>query len=93
MYSSNTLFALRVVLGLLGVFAAFFAPPYVPLIIMGILALVYAAWEALLLGLLVDLLWLPSGSLFDPLPVFTFAALILVWGLEPLRSEYLIERA
>jgi hypothetical protein len=55
---------------------------------MAILAVRFRAWEVLAVGALVDLLWLPAG--LTPLPLFTLAALILVWGLEPLRNEFLL---
>lgn len=73
-----------------GILGAIFAPPWVPLIAIGLLALRYPAWEVLVIGAWVDFLWLPSGSFIDPLPLFTIAALVLVWGLEPLRNEFLL---
>jgi len=54
---------------------------------MGLLAFRYPAWEVLFIGLLTDFLWMPG--LFSQLPIFTLAALVLVWGLEPLRKEFL----
>jgi len=80
----------RIALVAIGVVGAVFAPPYVPLVVMGILALCYRAPEVLAIGVLVDFLWLPVGDLFVALPLFTIAALVLVWGLEPLRSEFLM---
>lgn len=80
---------MRVALSVIGVLGAFFAPPWVPLISIVALALRFPAWEGLLIGFLVDLLWLPEGFL-EAVPLFTIAALILVWGLEPLRRELLV---
>jgi len=79
----------RPILAVFGIIGAFFAPPWVPLLIMLILAVRYPAWEALLIGLLVDLLWLPATA-FAALPIFTLAGLALVWGCEPLRREFLV---
>lgn len=89
MSTSFLLHNFRFLIAALGFFGALFAPPWVPLLMMGILAFRYAAWEALAIGLLVDLLWLPSGSLMHSLPLFTLAGLLLVWGLEPIRREFL----
>lgn len=75
-------------LAMTAILGAIFAPPWVTLICMGVLAFRYAAWEVLFLGLLMDMLWLPAG-LAHPLPVFTMAGFILAWGLEPLRKEFL----
>ena len=78
----------RVSLFFLGVFAVIFAPPWVPLTLIAIAALRYAAWEALLIGLFADLVWLPAAP--ASLPLFTIASLVLVWGFEPLRREFLL---
>jgi len=81
----------RPALGLLGLFCAVIAAPWVTLLVMIILALRYRAWEVLVLGLLVDLLWFPGLSQ-GVFPLFTLAGLALVWGLAPLRREFLIEK-
>jgi len=80
---------LRVLLSIIGFLGAIFAPPWVPLLVMAFLAMRYPAWEALVLGFIVDMLWLPSGF-FGSIPLFTIAAFVLVWGLEPLRKELLV---
>lgn len=79
---------MRITLAMCGVFAAIFAPPWMTILCMGLLAFRYPAWEVLFIGLLTDLLWMPQG-LFSSMPIFTVSALILVWGLEPLRKEFL----
>ena len=78
----------RHLLAVAGVLGAIFAPPWVTIICMGLLAARYPAWEVLFIGMLIDFLWMPPGF-FHPLPIFTIAGLILVWGLEPLRKEFL----
>ena len=83
---------MRVFLAGAAVLGAIFFPPWVPLVCMGLLALRFRAWEVIILGMLVDFLWLPSVTFFGTLPLFTIAGLILAWGLEPLRSEFLLRR-
>ena len=81
--------SIRVVLGAVGFLGALFASPFLPLIAMILLTLRFRAWEVLLLGLVMDFLWLPGLFLY-PVPLFTVGALILLWGLEPLRNELFI---
>ncbi len=76
-------------MGVIGLLGTIFAPPWVPLIAVAVLALRFRAWEVPVIGLMMDFLWLP-GSFFYPLPLFTIASIILVWGLEPLRNEFLV---
>lgn len=80
----------RPILAAVGGLCALFFFPWAALIVMAILAFRYRAWEVLLLGALLDFLWLPAGSLFAPAPVFTVLSIVLVWGLEPLRARYLV---
>ena len=80
---------IRSTLALIGFLATLFAAWWVPLIIMTLLALRYRAWEVLLLGLLIDLLWLPSLGLFSPLPLCTLFSIATVWIFEPLRNQFL----
>lgn len=79
---------MRTALAIVGLLGAIFAPPWVTILCMGLLAFRYPSWEVLFIGLLTDFLWIPTG-VFHPLPIFTLSALILVWGLEPLRKEFL----
>ena len=79
---------MRTALAICGILSAIFAPPWATIIIMALLAFCYPAFEVLLMGLLVDFLWMPPGFL-HPLPIFTISAFALVWGLEPLRKEFL----
>lgn len=83
---------IRIALGVLGIVGALAAPPWVPLLAMVLLAIRYPAYEVLAIGLFVDFLWFTPGTaegLSSSLPLFTIAGLLLVWGLEPLRSEFL----
>jgi len=79
----------RPLLGFAAVAAAFIAPPWVPLVLIILLSLRFRAWEVPLIGLLMDLLWLPQLSLQHP-PLYTILSLVIVWALEPLRREFLV---
>lgn len=88
---SLRIFNIRPLLATLGFLGAIVAPPSVPLLAMVLLAFRFAAWEIPAIGLFVDLMWLaPSGvdGTFS-LPLFTLVGVVLAWGLEPLRSEFL----
>ena len=63
-----------------------FAPAWATVLCIVALSIMCRSWEALALGLFMDLLWLPSGY---PLPIFTSIALVIVWGFEPLRLQLL----
>lgn len=54
------------------------------------LALRYRAWEVVLFGALLDIVWLPQGALYG-VPVATCVALIVVWALEPLRRQFMFD--
>lgn len=84
----------RLALGAIGIGSVFFAPPWVPLLVMVVLAIRYPAWEVPLIGLAVDLLWFTPGGAegLGTLPFFTIAGIALVWGFELLRREFLMER-
>lgn len=76
---------LRIVVAIIGFLGAIFLPWWVPAICIVLLSIRWRAWEAVLLGLLMDLLWLPAGGF----PLFTIGAIAVVWAFEPLRSEFL----
>ncbi len=48
----------------------------------------WRAWEAVLIGVLLDIVWIPALTSFG-FPIATMCALAIVWGLEPLRREFL----
>lgn len=81
--------SVRIVVGFIGILGVIFAPPWLPLVSMGILALRVRPWETLAIGVFADFLWLP-GTFFYPVPIFTIVALVLVWGLMPVRNEFLV---
>lgn len=78
----------RVLIGIVGFWGVLFAPSWVPMLCIVLLSLRWSAPECVILGFLVDMLWLPSIGL-SSLPLFTIASIIIVWGLEPLRHEFL----
>lgn len=82
---------MRILLAVIGFLSALIAPPWVPAICVVLLALRYRAWEAILLGLLIDLTWQPAltGSIFHALPIFTLSCIFVVWAFEPVRSQFL----
>lgn len=75
----------------IGIVTVFTGPSWFPIVAMGVLTLRWAAWEILIIGALVDLVWLPYGSFIHTPPLFSLAALVLLWGLGPLRRELLIQ--
>lgn len=81
--------AWRVPLFLFGLSTVLFNAPLASLIVMTALALRYAAWEILILGLLTDFLFQPALPV--AVPFFTLASLMLLWGLEPMRREFLVD--
>jgi hypothetical protein len=84
---------IRVVLAFLCFASVIFAPWWVPAILALALCLRFRAWEVILAGMFMDLYWMPSyigwGSL-DALPLATIVAVVLVFGLEPIRRQLLI---
>ncbi len=77
----------RACVSLVGALGVFFAPWWVPALCILFLAIRYPAWEALFIGLLVDLMWLPALGFSAPL--FTIGAITIVWLFAPLRSQFL----
>lgn len=83
----------RPLLAAVGFFGAIAAPPFVPLLVMLLFAFRFTAWETVAIGFFVDLVWFTPSSvegLIGSLPLFTLIGIVLVWGLEPLRSEFLV---
>ncbi|HTR19057.1 MAG TPA: hypothetical protein VMH91_03745 [Candidatus Paceibacterota bacterium] len=80
---------LRIAIGVVGFLGAIWLPWFIPAACIFLLALRFRAWEAIVIGVFMDLLWLSPDSLFHGLPVFTIGAIVVVWAFEPLRSEFL----
>lgn len=84
----------RFALGFFGLLSALFAPPWVPLLAMAVLALGFTAWEVPFIGLIIDFSWhVPTAaeSWIGMIPLFTVAGVLLMWSFEPLRREFLVE--
>ncbi len=79
----------RIAICILGACAAVFLYPWVTALCIVALAVRYRAIEAIGLGALLDFLWLPHDTVLTMLPLCTIVAIILVWGFEPLRLEFL----
>lgn len=79
---------IRPILSLAGLLGVFFAPVWVPCLCILLLALRFRAWEVVVIGALIDMLWLPPTGIVV-FPVFTLFAIGVVWILEPLRLQLL----
>jgi hypothetical protein len=80
---------IRIIIAVIGFLGAIFWSWYIPAICIVLLALRFRSWEAILLGVFMDLLWLEPGGGFHGLPLFTIFAIVVVWIFEPLRVEFL----
>ena len=78
----------RAALGVVGFISALTGPIWLPLLAMALLSLRWAAWEVLVLGAFVDMIWLPASPM--SIPFYTIAAIVLLWGLGPLRRLFLV---
>jgi hypothetical protein len=81
--------AIRTSLTLIGVIAAILLSPWITALCIVLLSVRYRAVEAIALGALLDFLWLPHNTLLTMFPLCTIMAIIVVWGFEPLRLEFL----
>jgi hypothetical protein len=77
---------LRITIAVMGFLGAVALNPIVPVIAIVALAFLFHAWEAMFLGLCIDMLWTPVGHI----PFFTIGAIMIVWILEPIRREFLV---
>lgn len=77
---------IRLLIAVVGFVGALFGIVWIPISCIVLLALRFRSWEALVLGLMIDLTWMPLGEGFT-LPIFTLGSIFIVWALEPLRLE------
>lgn len=82
---------MRVFLAILGTVSAAVFTPWVTAIFMVILAARWRAWEVIAIGMIADILWFPSSTLWS-IPLATFFGIVVVWLLEPLRNELLVDQ-
>lgn len=80
---------IRVCIAIVGFIGAIFLPWWIPVICIFALSLRWPAWEAIILGVFMDMLWLSPGGGWHGLPLFTIYAIVVVWVFEPIRSEFL----
>jgi hypothetical protein len=78
--------SIRIALSAIGFIGALFMPPWVPFTVLVALSLRFRSYEAVALGLGMDLVWLPTG-ITSSIPWCTLTALVIVWVLEPLRVQ------
>ncbi len=78
---------IRILLFVFGIYAALYGPWWLPAVPIALVSLRFRAWETMILGLFIDLLWLPAGV---HIPLYTITAIALVWAFEPLRKELLL---
>lgn len=78
---------IHVALAVAAFFCALFAPVWLTILLAIVLAVAWQAWEVIVLGVLLDLLYLPPEGLWHiPMPM-TIAAIALVWVMIPLRER------
>lgn len=80
---------MRPFLAIIGVLSAVFFSPIAAAACIVIMAILFDAWEAVVLGFIVDMLWLPNAYSLSSLPLFTLGAMAIVWVLAPLRAQFL----
>ncbi len=80
---------MRVAVGVVGFVSAIMGAPWLTALCIVLLAIRYPAWEAVVLGFMIDLVWLPAELSVYTLPYFTIASIVIVWMLEPLRMQFL----
>lgn len=84
---------IRLLLSVVMFWGILFASWWLPLICALFLSLRFRAWEVILAGIFLDLYWMPayvSFVSFDSVPLGTIIAVLLVFGLEPVRRQLLI---
>jgi hypothetical protein len=82
---------IRIALAIVGLVSTIFFLPLVTFICAIVLSIRYRAWEVIIMGALLDLVWSPYDVSWHTIPIYTLIALALVWGLEPLRAQFLLK--
>ena len=80
---------MRLALGVVAIAFIFLGPISVVAVCAFLLSLRWSAWEVILIGALIDIVWLP-GTLAHGAPLATFIMIALVWALEPIRRQLLV---
>lgn len=85
----RVILTVRACIALVALTSVMVGPPWLFLLCVVLLALRFSAWEAIMLGLFADLLWLAEPISLSVFPFTTVIALVIVWGLAPVRRELL----
>jgi hypothetical protein len=81
---------IRALIGGVSLAGILFAPAWVPFVGIGALAIRFRAWEVLVLGAIIDLVYVPPGGVWGiPIPATLFAFILLVL-FEPIRQKLLL---
>jgi hypothetical protein len=83
---------IRITLASLALISILFAPVWVTALLGVVLAILWEAWEVIILGLLVDLLYLPLGGFFHIPMIATLLAIGFVWAMIPIRKRIFLDR-
>ncbi len=82
--------SIRILLGIIGLAGIVVGPWFLTPLCIILLSLRFRAWEAILLGLIMDLTYEPSNGYLYGIPLFTLGAICVIWVFEPLRRELLL---
>lgn len=85
--------AVRIFLAAASFASVILAPWWVVFVCALLLCLRFQAWEVILVGIFMDLYWMPSSiyvTSFDSIPIATIISILLIFGLEPLRRQLLV---
>lgn len=82
---------IRIALAAAALVSVLFAPIWVSVILGIVLGSLWEAWEVIILGLLIDLLYLPPEGLWHiPMPA-TLLAIAFVWAMIPVRKRVFLK--
>jgi hypothetical protein len=82
---------IRLALAVLAFVSVLFAPLWVTAVLGVVLAVLFEAWEVIVLGLIADFLYLPPGGFFHiPMPM-TLLAIVFVWAMVPIRKRIFLK--
>ena len=81
---------IRTTLSILAFVSALFLPVWVTCILALVLIAVYQAPEVIVLGVVIDLLYMPPGGVFFiPMPA-TLGAIALIWIMIPIHERLMV---
>lgn len=80
---------IRILLWIAAFISVLYAPWWLTMGFVLAASLRFPAWEMLFVGAWMDFLTLPPELSLHAVPVFTLAALAIVWGFDPIRAEFI----